>query len=388
MSLFSGVDPKSFAAANNEFAVGLYKELRSQEGNLFLSPYSIRTALALAYAGARGGTARQMAEVLRFPEDQPDLHRAFRAFDEALASYRDRDAIEIDVANALWRQKGFQILKGFLEVMDAEYRAALFEADFAGSPKKACRAINRWVSDRTRGKIRDIVSPENFNALTRLVLANAIYFGGKWKSPFDEHQTFPGSFHLASKESHAEQTVNVPMMKQEATFGYAEFDGFQALEMPYIGNKLSMVIFLPAATAGWIEFEERMSAPELLRGIPALYPHSVNATIPKFQFASSFGLAKVLEKMGMGDAFNLDQADFSGMTLEKHVGISNVIHKAMVEVDEAGTRAAAATVTEMCLGLTLTPVFTADHPFVFVIRDVSSGAILFMGRVLNPAASG
>ena len=382
---------ESFAAANNEFAIGLYKELRTQEDNLFLSPYSIRTALALAYTGARGGTARQMSEVLRFPEGQSDLYRAFRAFDEALASYRDGGAIEIDIANALWRQKGFQLLKGFLEVMDTEYRAALFEADFAGAPKKACRAINRWVSDKTHGKIPNLVSPENFHALTRLVLANAIYFSGKWKLPFDEHETSLSSFHWASGESHIRQEVTVPLMKQEATFGYAEFDGFQALEMPYVGDKLSMVIFLPAATAGWIEFEKRMSAPDLSRWIQALRSESVNVHIPKFQFESLFELAEVLEKMGMGDAFNLDQADFSGMTPEKHVGISNVIHKAMVEVDEAGTRAAAVTVVEVemeCTGMILTPVFMADHPFVFVIRDVSSGAILFMGRVLNPASSG
>ncbi len=378
---------KSFAVADNEFAMGLYKELRSGEGNLFLSPYSIRTALALAYAGARGGTAHKMAEVLRFPEGQPDLHRELRAFEDTLASYRDGDNIDIDVANALWRQKGFQILKGFLEVMDAEYRAALFEADFAGSPMKASRDINRWVNDKTRGKIREIVSPENFDASTRLVLANAIYFGGKWTSPFYENKTFPRSFHLASQESNIEQTVTVPMMGQEAIFGYAEFDGFQALEMPYVGNKLSMVIFLPAATAGWVEFEERMSAQKLLTWIQALRPQSVAVSIPRFQLACSFELAEALAKMRMGDAFNGAQADFSGMTLEKPFGISNVIHKAMVEVDEAGTRAAAVTVLLMTLGLTLTPVFTADHPFIFVIRDVASGAILFMGLVLNPAAS-
>jgi serpin B len=179
MNLFSRDDMKSFAAANNEFAVGLYKELRSREGNLFLSPYSIRTALALAYAGARGRTAHQMAEVLRLPEDDPNSHRVFREFEKTLASYRDGEIIEIDVANALWKQKGFQLFKEFLDIMSGEVASALFEADFAKAPDKACRAINRWVSDKTRGRIRELVGPESFNALTRLVLANAIYFSGK-----------------------------------------------------------------------------------------------------------------------------------------------------------------------------------------------------------------
>jgi|GEM_PF-580389 serpin B len=378
---------KSFAAANNEFAASLYKELRSREDNLFLSPYSIRTALALAYVGARGRTAHQMAEVLRLPEDQSGSHRAFKEFENILVSYGNGGAIEIDIANALWKQEGFKLFKEFSDILAAEYASALFEADFIGAPGKACRAINRWVSDKTRGRIREIVSLENFDALTRLVLANAIYFSGKWKSPFGEHETSPRSFQLVSEESHVSQKVTVPMMKQKATFGYAEFEGFQALEMPYAGNKLSMVIFLPATTAGWIEFEKRMSAPDLSRWIQALSPESVNVHIPKFQFDSLFDLTDALEKMGMGDAFKLEQADFSGMTLEKPFGISRAIHKAMVEVDEAGTRAAAATLEIMCTGLTLTSVFTADHPFIFVIRDVSSGAILFMGRVLNPAAS-
>ena len=271
--------------------------------------------------------------------------------------------------------------------MSGEFASALFEADFAGAPKKACRAINRWVSDKTRGRIRELVSPGNFNVLTRLVLANAIYFSGKWRSPFDEHKTSPSTFHWRSGESHITQKVTVPMMKQEAIFGYAELEGFQELEMPYVGSRLSMVIFLPATTDGWIEFEKRMSAQDLSRWIQALRSESVDVQIPKLQFESSFELTEILEKIGMGDAFTPELADFSGMTLEKPFGISKVIHKAMVEVDEAGTQAAAVTATVLCLDLTLTPVFMANHPFIFVIRDVSSDAILFMGRVLNPAAS-
>lgn len=376
---------KSFAAANNEFAVGLYHELRSREGNLFLSPFSIRTGLALAYAGARGRTARQMADVLRLPQDQSDFCREFRAIENTLVSYGNGGAIEIGIANALWRQEGSKLLKEFPDALGAEFGAALFEVDFGGAPRKACKAINRWVSNRTRGRIQELVSPANFDALTRLVLANAICFTGKWQSPFDKRLTSRSSFHLVSGDPPVWQTIPVPMMRQEKKFACADLEGVQALEMPYAGSKLSMVIFLPARTDGWMEFEKRMSASELSRWIQALSPESVDVYVPKFQFGSSFELAEALARMGMGDAFRPELADFGGMTPEKPVGISRAIHKAMVEVDEAGTTAAAVTLEVICRGQP--PVFMADHPFVFVIRDVSSGAILFMGRVLNPAAS-
>jgi serpin B len=384
MSLFSRVDLKSFAAANNEFAVGVYKELRECEGNLFFSPYSIRAALAQAYAGARARTARQMAEVLRLPEDGSNWHRAFRAFEKTLASRARGNTIEIEVANALWRQTGYRLLEEFLDVMGAEYKSSFFEADFAGAPNKACRAINRWVSDKTRGRIEEIVGPDNIDHLTKLILANAIYFSGKWKSSFDKFATSPGSFYFMPGSSRPIQTVTVQMMRQhESEFGYARFEGFQALEMPYVGDRLSMVIFLPETMSGWMDFEDKLSALDLSRLIQALICQSVSVCLPKFHFESSFGLTGPLKKIGMPDAFSPELADFSGMTLEKPLGISAVLHKAMVEVDEAGTRASAATVISMTVGLP--PVFRADHPFIFVIRDIPTDAILFMGRVLNPA---
>ncbi|OGD23964.1 MAG: hypothetical protein A2Y69_05390 [Candidatus Aminicenantes bacterium RBG_13_59_9] len=389
MSLFSSTDLKSFAAANNEFAVAVYKELREREGNLIFSPYSIRAVLALAHAGARGRTARQMAEVLRLPENDTDLHRAFRSFEEALASRTSGDAIEIDVANALWRQTGFRLLEEFLDIMIAEFKSSLFEADFAGAPNKAGHAMNRWALEKTRGKIREIVSPESFDDLTKLVLANAIYFNGKWASPFHERATSPDSFHFTPGKSRPMQTVTVPLMWQKAKFGYAKFAGFEMLELSYVGNELSMVIFLPIRVDGWMDFEEKMSAQHLSQCIQTIRRNSVSVYLPRFQFESSFGLAETLKKMGMGDAFVPKLADFSGMTLEKLFGISAVLHKAMVEVDEAGTRAAAVTVVETrCLGISDVPepVFRADHPFIFVIRDIPTDAILFMGRVLNPGA--
>ena len=387
MSLFSRDDLKSFAAANNEFAVGVYKELRECEGNLFFSPYSIRTALAQAYAGARGQTARQMAEVLRLPKDIPGLYRAFRSFEETLVSRAQGNAVEVDIANAMWRQTGDSLLKGFLVIMDAEYKSSLFEADFAGAPDRASRAINRWVLEKTRGKIREIVSPTNFGVLTRLVLANAIYFNGKWNSAFDERATSQDYFHFTPGKSQLRQKVSVPLMWQKSEFMYAKFEGFQALELPYIGKKLSMVIFLPNRVDGWMDFEDEMSAERLSQCIQTLRRDSVSAYLPKFQFESSFGLAETLKNMGMEDAFAPEIADFTGMTLEKLFWISAVFHKAMAEVDEAGTRAAAATIVlTRCLGISDVPepVFRADHPFIFVIRDIPSDAILFMGRVLNP----
>jgi serine protease inhibitor len=387
MSLFSRVDLKSFGLANNEFAVALYKEFREREGNLFFSPYSIRTALAQAYAGARGRTASQMAEVLRLPKDLPGLYRAFRSFEETLASRAQGKGIEINIANAMWRQTGYSLLKGFLAIMDAEYKSSLFEADFAGAPDKASRAINKWVLEKTRGKIREIVGPKSFDELTRLVLANAIYFNGKWNSAFDERATSQDSFHFTPGKSRPMQTVTIPLMWQMSEFMYAKFEGFQALELPYVGKKLSMVIFLPNKVDGWMDFEDKLSALDLSRLIQALFCQSVSVYLPKFQFESSFGLAGTLKKMGMEDAFVPEIADFTGMMLEKLVRISAVLHKAIVEVDEAGTRAAAATIVEIrSLGISDVPelVFRADHPFIFMIRDIPSDAILFMGRVLNP----
>ncbi len=386
MSLSSSVDLRQFAAANNEFAVGLYQALRSQDGNLFFSPYSIRTALAMAHAGARGNTALQMAQVLGLPEAGPRVHGAFRAFEETLESRRSEDGIEVDAANALWAQSGLPLVKEFVDALASGYRSAVLEADFAGSPRKACKAINQWVADKTRKRIRDLADQESMK-MTLLVLANAIYFNGKWVSPFFERMTHRDNFVTESEGSGDKKAIPVPMMRQEHTFGYAEDDDLQALEMPYVGGKLSMVLFLPKAWNGWRAFEGKISAGVVAQRLHQLRQGEVRAFIPKFRFTTSYDLAPTLEAMGMSDAFKDALADFSAMTPMKPFWISKVIHKAGVGVDEAGTEAYAATMMEMTLSAPAysPPIFRADHPFIFMIRDIPTGAILFMGRVMNPA---
>jgi len=381
MDLFPGADLGSFAAANNEFAVGLYNELRAGAGNLFFSPYNIRSALTLAYAGARGRTASQMAEALRFPEAGKDLPQACRDFEAALASRSKSGAVEIVTANALWRQEGMSLLAPFVDLIRDAYGSEVFEADFAGSPAEAVRTINEWVKGKTHGRIPGLFGPDSFDSMTRLVLAAAVFFYGKWKLPFPASLTRSAPFRL----TRTGETVEVPMMGQEGFYGYAKLKGFQALELPYIGGKMSMVVLLPDTPDGWESLEKELTAPGLARCFHVLRKVYIAVKMPKFLLESSFMLNEALEAMGLQDAFS-PSADFGGMSLEKPLGIGAVIHKATAEVDEAGTTSAAASGIKMALGLP--PQFLVDHPFLFVIRDISTDAILFMGRVLEPGGSG
>jgi serpin B len=383
MDIVSAVDLGPFAAASNEFAASLYHELRRNEGNLFFSPFSIRSGLILAYLGARGRTARQMAEVMRLPDADAGLCRAVRGFEETLLSRMDRGAIEVDVANAIWRQKGMPLLKSYADMVREAFGARLLEADLSGAPEAASRAINDWTNKKTRGRIPALLSPKEFGHLTRLVLANAVFFDGKWALPFREDETRPGPFHLRSDDRLGGGTVDVPMMRREGEFRYGKFEGFEMLEMPYRGDKLSMIILLPYITDGWEDLEKRLDARSLSQWIQALRPDTVNVRLPRFGVRSSFRLNDALERMGMGDAFSPSGADFTGMTPEKPLNIGSALHAAKIEVDETGTRAAAVTMELLMLGRP--PSFFVDHPFLFLIRDIPMDAILFMGRVLNPA---
>lgn len=383
MDIVSAVDLGPFAVASNEFAASLYHELRAREGNVFFSPISIRSGLILAYLGARGRTARQMAEVMRLPDADAGLCRAVRGFDETLLSRMDRGAIEVDVANAIWRQKGMPLLASYAGMVGEAFGARLLEADFSGAPEAASRAINDWTNKKTRRRIPALLGPEGFGHLTRLVLANAVFFNGKWALPFREGDTRPGPFHLWSGDPRGREIVEVPMMRREGEFRYMKFEGFEMLEMPYRGDKLSMIILLPYITDGWEDLEKRLDARSLSQWIQALRPFPVNVRLPKFGIHSSFSLKDALERMGMGDAFSPSGADFSGMTPEKPLNIGSALHAAKIEVDETGTRAAAVTMELLTIGRQ--PSFFVDHPFLFLIRDIPMDAVLFLGRVLNPA---
>jgi len=376
---------------NSAFAFELYQALRQQEDNqddnLFYSPYSISVALAMTYAGARGDTAEEMADILRFLLDQNSLHPAFNWLDTELASRgegaqgADGEAFRLNIVNAIWGQKDYSFLTEFLDVLAENYGAGLRVLDFINETEKSRITINDWVSDQTEGRIPDLIPQGVIDALTRLVLTNAIYFNAAWEYPFDKKTTANGPFYLLDGGQ-----VSVPMMKQTESFGYTEGDGYQAVELLYDGGELSMVILLPAS-GDFGAFEQGLEAQGVSDIISDLQPAEVGLTMPKFKFDSEFSLKDTLEGMGMELAFS-GAADFSGMTGTPDLCISEVLHKAFVSVYESGTEAAAATAVVMReTAMPGEPVeVTIDHPFIFLIRDIETGAILFVGRVLNLGA--
>ena len=372
---------------NSAFAFDLYQALRGEEGNLFYSPYSISLALAMTYAGARGETEQQMADTLKFLLSQDVLHPAFNSLDILLgqrgegAQGKDEEGFRLNIVNAIWGQKDYEFLDEFLDVLAENYGAGLRLVDFINETEKSRVAINDWISDQTEGRIEDLIPQGVITILTRLVLTNAIYFNAAWEYPFDEDATYNGPFYLLDGSE-----VTVPMMRQTESFGYAEGDGYKVVELPYDGLELSMVILL--SEEGQFEaFEGSLDATLVEAIIEDLESQEVALTMPKFEFESEFSLKQTLAAMGMPIAFT-DMADFSGMTGVRDLRIAEVIHKAFVSVDEAGTEAAAATAVIMELtAMPEEPVeVTIDHPFIFLIRDIETGTILFVGRVVNPGA--
>ncbi len=382
----STTDLSTLVDGNSAFAFDLYQALQDTEGNLFYSPYSISLAMAMTYAGARGETERQMADTLHFLLPQDKLHPVFNSLDLELASRgegakgKDDEGFRLHIVNAIWGQKDYSFLPAFLDVLAENYGAGLRILDFITEPEQSRITINNWVSDQTEERIKDLIPQGAIDALTRLVLTNAIYFNAAWLYPFDKDATSDGEFHLLNDDK-----ITVPMMRQTESFGYAEGDGYQVVELPYDGSELSMVILLP--DAGQFEaFEEGLQAQRVDAIIKSLQNHQVTLTMPKFEFDSEFSLKNTLAGMGMPIAFSAS-ADFSGMTGSPELFIDEVLHKAFVSVDEAGTEAAAATAVIMKLtAVPAEPVeVTIDRPFIFLIRDIETGTILFVGRVLNPS---
>ncbi|HSJ55789.1 MAG TPA: serpin family protein, partial [Anaerolineae bacterium] len=332
---------RSLAGGNSDFAWDLYQLMGREEGNLFYSPYSISLALAMTYAGARGETERQMAEALHFDLPQAALHPAFDALAAELASRSEGeregegDRFRLNVANSLWGQDGYPFLPSFLDLLDSYYGAGLRRIDFIAAPDAAREAINGWVEEQTEGRIEDLIPPDLINSLTRLVLANAIYFNASWAYPFEEAATADGTFHLPDGTE-----VTVPMMRQTESLAYAAGDGYQAVELPYTGQQLSMLVLLP--DEGQMQaFEDSLDAGRVNEIVSELAGQQVALTMPRFEFESEFSLADALVELGMVDAFGAG-ADFSGMTGSPDLSISAVVHKAFVAVDEEGTEAAAA----------------------------------------------
>jgi len=372
-------------AGQSAFAFDLYDLLFDEDTNLFYSPYSISLALAMTYAGARGETAQQMADALHFTLPQDRLHRAFNALDQALASRGEHldpeERFRLHIANALWGQESYAFLPAFLDELAANYGAGLRVLDFVRAPDASRRTINEWVEQQTEDRIKDLLPPGSISPDTRLVLSNAIYFNAAWMYPFEEEVTQDGVFHLIEGGQ-----VMVPMMSQSERLGYAAGEGYQAVELPYLGGELSMVILVPAqgTLQDWARGVDAEQLAAIVRDMERM---QVQLTMPKFTFESSFRLRDVLVDLGMSDAFS-GAADFGGMTGNRDLFISDVYHKAFVAVDEEGTEAAAATAVVM--ELTAAPAqpvrVTVDRPFVFLIRDIETDAILFLGHVVDPSA--
>ncbi len=370
---------------NTAFALDLYGLLYDEKQNLFYSPYSISLALAMTYAGARGSTEQQMAQALHFTLAQERLHAALNALDQALAS-RGQDLEEdqrfrLNVANALWGQQDYAFLAAFLDTLAENYGAGMRLVDYQSAPEAARQTINEWVEQQTEDRIKDLLPAGSITPLTRLVLSNAIYFNAAWMHPFQESATEDGDFHLLDGK-----TVTVPMMRQSERFGYYAGDGYQAVELPYVGGEMSMVILLPDAGA-FDAFATGLDAQQLAGITEQLGSQQVLLTMPRFEYESGFELKKALTSLGMVEPFSME-ADFSGMTGKPELFIDDVYHKAFVAVDEEGTEAAAATAVVM--QLTAAPAVpvevTVDRPFIFLIRDIETGAVLFLGHVTNPAA--
>ncbi|EYF04151.1 serpin family protein [Chondromyces apiculatus] len=387
-------EAKALAASTNAFATDLYAQLRSEQGNLAVSPASISLALAMTWGGAKGETATQMAKVLRF-SGNPDA--LFGSIGKQLATWNDpaRTAYTLRVTNRLFGEKTYTFQDAFLKQTAATFGAPLESTDFRSSPSAPDAArvhINGWVAKETNDRIKDLLTTGALDTDTRLVLVNAVYFLGTWATPFSKDGTRPAPFHVGGTTA-----KDVPTMNLSSRFKYAATDGLRVLEMPYVGNELAMTLVLPDARNGLPAVEKKLTADKLTAWVDAAATKKVDVFLPSFEVSppKSFLLNDPLTKLGMPLAFDRARADFTGIANPPNpsdrLSISRVFHKAFVKVDEKGTEAAAATGVVMSTRGMPRPEesveFRADHPFLYFVRDLRSGMILFMGRVTDPSKS-
>jgi len=369
--------PEPVIAASNAFAFKFYKQAAEETGNIFFSPYSIVTALSMAYEGARKETAAEMEKTLGLPAAAGPRQEFFQ---KDLA--RLKDTLGVDIVDAFWAQNGYKFLPRYVKLLDTYYHADAFGADFAAAADKARLEINAWTEKKTNGKITDLFPENSLNSLTRLVLVNAVYFKGAWGAEFDKSLTADADFFPAPGS-----TTTVRMMKREGDSGrvrYAETDDIQILELPYKNAGLSMLILLPSPD-GLKKLESALSPAQLDAWRNRLSYERVDILLPRFSLKARYSLNAALSRMGMPAAFT-PAADFSGMDGTKRLYIQQAVHQGFVEVNEEGTEAAAA--TGVAMGLKSMPMpprqFIADHPFLFLIQEKETGRILFIGRVQQP----
>jgi serine protease inhibitor len=375
-------DVAAAVRGSTALALALYQRLGSGDENLVASPSSLATVLAMALPGARGRTAEEIARVLHTTLDPGRLAVAMGTLDAAIGQRASAsNAAELDVSNVLWSQRGYTIRPAFLELLAGAFRSGVHQADFIADTERARLAINALVQQQTNGKIKDLFARGLLNDLTRLVLTNAIYLKARWQQPFDPHDTWPAPFHTLDGDA-----PNAPTMHQQAiTLPYARGDGWQAVELAYKGGALAMGVLLPAA-GNFASFQQGLSPDRLAAVLGALRPTTLGLALPKFSFDSTHQLNQTLAALGMPTAFT-DAADFSGIfVVSEPLKVQTVVQKAHVAVDEEGTTAAAATgMAIRATSAVIPPVrMNVDRPFVFLLRDLASGQVLFLGRVTDP----
>ena len=367
---------------NNQFAIELYKQLtQGKNSNFFISPYSISSALAMTYAGAKGKTAEEMANVLHFAPNQ--LNQDYKMLADHFKTL-NRKGLELKIANALWGEKTQRFLPDYLRLSQQYYQSKLENLDFGKQPEQSRLIINKWVEGKTNKKIKNLIPKGLINQRTRLVLTNAIYFKGDWQYTFKKSQTKRMPFIAGNK-----RFPGTKFMGMQRGFRYTAGKDFQAIELPYKDNKMSMVIILPSDKNGLAALEKKFNTTMYQQLIKQMFYTKVKLSLPRFKMTVATNLNKSLKDLGMKTAFS-DGADFTGMTKKPVLQISDVVHKAFVEVNEKGTEAAAATAVIMRAKVSSVErpnppkIFKADHPFMFIIKDNKTNSILFMGKLENP----
>jgi serpin B len=367
--------------AMNAFTTASYKQLMGGDANLILSPFNIATALSMVLAGARGQTAVEIQSVLRLHYDST-YDSALGVLLADLTKAGNTAGNELHTANGLWVQRGFAIQPAFEKTLANNYHAPLTPLDFIANPEAARSRINRWTEEQTKQKIQNLLPDGSLDAQTRLVLTSAIYFYGKWQDPFVTSRTQPAPFTLP-----AGATTQANFMNQTSNFGYTETPSAQILEMRYAGTGIAFDVLLPATPTGLPDLEKSLTLENLTGWLGRLATRNVQVSLPKFRAESQFSLRQALSTMGMPTSFT-GKADFSGIDPKRGLAISEVVHKAFVDVSEQGTEAAAATGITMRTTAMRMPeqavVFRADHPFLFLIRDTRTGVVLFIGRLTTP----